>query len=254
MCLIAFAYNISKEYPLILIANRDEFYDRPAQKAHYWEEEGETKILAGKDLKGGGTWFGVSENRKWGAVTNYRDIANIKEDAPTRGDLIPNFLKSPDSAKEYLHKLQNVAAKYNGFNLLLGDENGIYHYSNNSNVISKIQPGIHGLSNALLNTPWPKLTIAKNELKDKIESNNLDQEALFAILKNQKKADVHQLPKTGLTEELEMAVSSIFIDTQNYGTRCSTLFFISQNGNMKLVERTFDSKNTSNVKDVMFEM
>ncbi|PWH82926.1 NRDE family protein [Brumimicrobium oceani] len=252
MCLIAFAYNVSKEYPLILIANRDEFYDRPAQKAHFWNSESEPEILAGKDLQGGGTWFGVSKNGKWGAVTNYRDIENIKENAPTRGNLIPDFLKSSDSAEEYLSQLKMKAAEYNGFNLLLGDENGIYHYSNISNAITKIQPGIHGVSNALLNTPWPKLEFAKSELEDKIQSHNLNQETLFTILKNEKKADVDQLPKTGLTDELEKQLSSIFIDIDNYGTRCSTLLFIDKSRKMKFVERTYDAGNIEKGEDVVF--
>lgn len=252
MCLIAFAYNVHPEHPLILISNRDEFYDRPAQKVHFWNKEGETKILAGKDLEGGGTWFGVGENGKWGAVTNHRNIESIKEDAPTRGDLIPKFLKSTDSAENYLSQLKKDAANYNGFNLLLGDENGVYHYSNISDVITKIQPGVHGVSNALLNTPWPKLELAKNELKDKLQTNNIDQESLFSILKNEKKAEVHELPETGLTEELELAISSIFIDIKNYGTRCSTLLFVSQNGNMKFVERTYNSENNSNLEDEVF--
>jgi uncharacterized protein with NRDE domain len=254
MCLIAFAYKVSKEYPLILIANRDEFYDRPAQKTHFWKEEAETKILAGKDLKGGGTWFGVTENGKWGAVTNFRDLENINENAPTRGNLIPEFLKSTDTAKEYLSHLKKNAAEYNGFNLLLSDESGIYHYSNISNVITEIQPGIHGVSNALLNTPWPKLELAKIDLKGKIQNNNIDQDSLLSILKNQNKADLNELPKTGLTEELEMNLSSIFIDIKNYGTRCSTLLFISKNGDVKFVERTYVSGNLVNAKDVVFEI
>lgn len=254
MCLIAFAYKVSPDYPLILIANRDEFYDRPAQKAHFWNEESEPEILAGKDLKGGGTWFGVSKNGKWAAVTNHRNIESIKENAPTRGDLIPNFLKSAETGEEYLLNLQEDASKYNGFNLLVGDSTGIYHYSNVSDEITEIQPGIHGVSNALLNTPWPKLELAKNELKDKIQKNKIDQESLFSILKNQTKAEGKQLPKTGLSDELEKELSSVFIETKGYGTRCSTLLFIDKSGGVKFVERTYDSENTSNVDDLVFEI
>ncbi|WP_107037139.1 NRDE family protein [Brumimicrobium mesophilum] len=254
MCLIAFAYKVSAEYPLILIANRDEFHKRPAQKAHFWTEDKEVNILAGRDLEGGGTWFGIGETGKWAAVTNHRDIENIKQFAPTRGNLIPQFLKSTDSAENYLQHLQKDAAKYNGFNLLLGDKHGVFHYSNISNSITKIEAGIHGVSNALLNTPWPKLVLAKDDLKKEIEKDNFDHETLFSILKNENKAEVNHLPETGLDEELEMALSSIFIDIDNYGTRCSTLLLISKNGDMKFVERTYDSENTSNVDDVVFEI
>lgn len=254
MCLIAFAYKVSPEYPLILVANREEFYDRPTEKAHFWKGTEKHRILAGKDLKAGGTWFGVSENGKWAAVTNHRDMKSIKETAPTRGNLIPDFLKTKETGKEYLLKLQDGAERYNGFNLLVGDSTGIYHYSNISDVITKIEPGIHGVSNALLNTPWPKLEKAKEMLKKKLQNEDLSKASLFDLLNDQSQAQEDELPNTGLSDELEKALSSIFIDTKNYGTRCSTLLIIGQNGNMKFVERTYDSKSPIQAADQEFEM
>ena len=252
MCLIAFAYKVSAAYPLILITNRDEFYDRPTQKVHYWDKEMDPEILAGKDLKAGGTWLGVSKNGKWAALTNYRDMENIKKDAPTRGDLVPQFLKSKVSGDEYLLELKKEATKYNGFNLLVGDKNNIFHYSNISDKITKIQPGIHGVSNALLNTPWPKLKRAQEMLRNKIQNNDLSTTALFNLLYDKTKASENQLPTTGLSKELEKEVSSIFIDTENYGTRCSTLLFIDKIGEMKFVERSFNNGSPNKVEDVTF--
>jgi|SRR5690554_50402 len=239
MCLIAFAYKVSPEFPLILIANRDEFYDRPTQKAHYWRESGQTEILAGKDLKAGGTWMGVSKNGRWAAVTNYRNIESNREDATSRGDLIPQFLTSKATCEEYLLHLKKEALKYNGFNLLVGDSSGVFHYSNISDVITEIQPGIHGVSNALLNTPWPKLKRAKDELSDRIKNNDLSKTSLFNLLNDQVKAPDSQLPSTGFSNELEKDLSSIFIDLENYGTRCSTLLFIDKNEKMEFVERRY---------------
>lgn len=252
MCLIVFAYKVSSEYPLILLANRDEFYDRPTQKAHYWGGEGQAEILAGKDLQAGGTWMGVGKNGKWAAVTNYRDMDNIKKNAPTRGDFVPQFIKSKASAEQYLLELKKEASKYNGFNLLVGDKNGIFHYSNISDAITEVQPGIHGLSNALLNTPWPKLNRAKEMLENLIQNNDFSKTTLFNLLNDHTKALDNQLPATGLPKEIEKELSSIFIATGNYGTRCSTLLFIDKNEEMKFVERRYNYKKSAEEEEDVF--
>ena len=252
MCLIAFAYKVSPKYPLILIANRDEFYDRPTQKAHYWGGEGQTEILAGKDLKAGGTWMGVGKNGKWAAVTNYRDLENIKENALTRGDFVPQFIKSKASGSQYLLELKKEASKYNGFNLLVGDSSGVFHYSNVSDTITKIQPGVHGVSNALLNTPWPKLNKAKEMLENSIQNNDISKATLFNLLNDHTKAQDNQLPTTGLSKEIEKELSSIFIDTGNYGTRCSTLLFIDENEEVKFVERRYNYKKSAEEEEDVF--
>lgn len=252
MCLIAFAYKVSSEYPLILIANRDEFYDRPTQKAHYWCGEGENKILAGKDLKAGGTWMGVGKNGKWAAVTNYRDMESIKVNAPTRGNFVPQFIKSKSSAHQYLLELKKEASKYNGFNLLLGDSSGVFHYSNVSDTITKIQPGVHGVSNALLNTPWPKLNRAKKMLENSIQNNDFSKTTLFSLLNDETKAQENQLPNTGLSKELEKELSSIFIDIDNYGTRCSSLLLIDKNEKIKFVERRYNYSNSAKEEEETF--
>lgn len=239
MCLISFAYKIHPRYSLVLLANRDEFYKRSSRKAQFWIEEGFPDILAGKDLSAGGTWMGINKNGKWAALTNYRDMNKLKTNPPSRGDLVLNFLKSELTAEEYLKSIKEKAPMYDGFNLLTGDNNGIFHFSNETNTITCIKPGIHGLSNALLNTPWPKLETANLMLAHTIQEDNLNRDALFNILADEQKAADSQLPETGLSKEMEKAVSSIFISTDEYGTRCSSLLFIDNEGNIEFTERRY---------------
>ncbi len=240
MCLITFSYKNHLNYELILAGNRDEFYGRPTRKAQFWTEENYPDILAGKDLEGGGTWLGVHRNGRWATLTNYRDMTEIKENAPTRGTLVLNFLKNKLSAKEYLEQLAPKADLYNGFNLLLSDDSGIYHYSNHTHKINRVSPGVHGLSNALLDTPWPKTTRAKSGLNKVIQDENIDKEALFKILADEEVAPQNVLPDTGLSKEMERAVSPIFIKTKDYGSRCSTVLLIDKEGNIDFTERRFE--------------
>ncbi|MCK9291237.1 MAG: NRDE family protein [Bacteroidales bacterium] len=239
MCLIALAYQVHPGYPLILIANRDEFYERPTREARFWVEEGHPDILAGKDLLAGGTWMGVQKTGKWAALTNYRDLTRLKSDPPSRGELVLNYLKSNLSPDEYIRHLQPGAAAYNDFNLLIGDNQHILHYSNFSGKTTQLKPGIHGLSNALLNTPWHKTELLKARLEETIRHNKLDTNTLFQLLTNETMADDDQLPETGLSKEMEKAISPAFIITEKYGTRCSTLLLIDENGHMVFTERRF---------------
>lgn len=254
MCLITFAYKKHPSYALILLANRDEFYERPTRKAQFWVDEGSPDILAGKDLEAGGTWLGVHKNGRWALLTNYRDLTNLKENPPSRGDLALNFLKSEDSASQYLFLIQESAHLYNGYNLLVGDKESILHYSNYSDKITAITPGVHGLSNALLNTAWPKLEIAKSALSQHIHQNKIDSNSLFNILMNETKAQETELPETGLSKEMERAVSSIFINTKNYGTRCSTLLLIDNAGNIEFTERRFKPNSTTVIDEQIFQL
>jgi uncharacterized protein with NRDE domain len=154
MCLIVFANNISDDYKLIFAANRDEFYDRPTEQADFWDEHPD--LLAGKDLQAGGTWLGITKKGKFAAITNFRDLKNIKNDAPSRGNLTLNFLLSDISPKEYYDKLKPTLNNYNGFNLLFGFVDDLQYFSNKTEGLKKLESGIHGISNAVLNTPWQK--------------------------------------------------------------------------------------------------
>jgi len=254
MCLIAFSYKTHPKYKLIVATNRDEFYKRPTRPAQFWIDEGQPQLLAGKDLKANGTWIGISKNGKWGALTNFRDLSNIHEDAPTRGTLVLDFLKSAEPANEYLQNLVGSTQDYNGFNLLIGDTDKLYHYSNESQQISEIEPGIHGVSNALLDTSWPKLDYAKRNLQHVLSGETFEKEDLFQILKNPEKAADDQLPSTGLSYELEKAISPVFIKTENYGTLCSTLLMIDYEGNAEFTERRYDSASSKVIEENSFQL
>ncbi len=245
MCLITFAYKAHPKYSLILAGNRDEFYGRPTRKATFWSDENHPKILAGKDLEAGGTWLGVHKDGRWAALTNYRDPSIQIEDPPSRGDLVLNYLKSGQSAMDYLDDVAPVADEYNGFNLLLWDAKNFYHYCNQSKKVTLIKDGIHGLSNALLDTPWPKLSSANHQLHDILQAEDLDKERLFELLRDDNPADEGDLPVTGISKELEKAISSIFIKTEQYGSRCSTVLLIDKEGGIDFTERSFEPCTTT---------
>ncbi len=254
MCLIAFSYKTHPVYKLIVAANRDEAYKRPTRKAQFWHEEGLGHILAGKDLKANGTWMGISKHGKWGALTNYRDPKNIRDNAPTRGTLVLDFLKSGQPANDYLKQIRASDATYNGFNLLLGESDSLFHYSNHTNQITEVEPGIHGLSNALLDTPWPKLNTAKSNLQTVTERQNFEKEELFELLLNPKKAPDKELPSTGVPYEWEKAVSSVFIKTENYGTLCSTLLLIDYDGKAEFTERRYAVGSSKIIEENTFKL
>ncbi|MTI87180.1 MAG: NRDE family protein [Balneolaceae bacterium] len=244
MCLIVFSHNHHPVYKLILAANRDEFYKRPSRAAQFWKNEHHPEILAGQDLKGKGTWLGIHKDGRWGALTNYRSPLARKKNPPTRGKLVIDYLKEEQSARQYLDQVHPQSNRFNGFNLLLGDQQGLFHYSNHEQQIHSVAPGIHGISNASLNTPWPKLKTARHKLRDITHSDQFEKEELFTLLQNKEKAPMDQLPDTGITPELERAVSSIFIKTKSYGTRCSTLVLMDYEGNIDFTERRYKAGST----------
>jgi uncharacterized protein with NRDE domain len=237
MCLIVFAYESVPGYRLILAGNRDEYYDRPTRAASFWEQN--PSVLAGKDLEAGGTWLGVHKKGRISFLTNYRKLNSHNPDAKSRGYLVKNYLTGNDSAYSFLDNL-NSPGQFNGFNLFTGDPESFYHYSNINQRIEKVEPGTHGISNALLDTPWPKVRYAKNKFQELLENEYLDEDLFFDLLTNKQTYSSDHLPETGLSPELEKAVSSIFIQTENYGTRSSTLLFIRDNGHMRFVERVYE--------------
>jgi len=238
MCLIVFAKDIHKDYPLIVAANRDEFYKRKSMKAAFWEDA--PGVLAGRDMQAGGTWMGVHENGKFSAITNYRDPYNEKANAPTRGVLPLNYLKGELGPLGYLKKLQQGKGKeYNGFNLLTANQHGMFHYCNVNNKISRIDEGIHALSNAFLDTPWPKVKLAKEKLKDVIESS-FDVTSLLDMMYDVRKASNNELPKTGVTLKLERELSPMFIKTPEYGTSSSSVVLIGKDQRVIFAERIYN--------------
>jgi uncharacterized protein with NRDE domain len=237
MCVIFFAYKVHPKYPLILLANRDEFYERPTAEAHFWQDAPE--IFAGRDLVHGGTWLGITKSGRFAAVTNYRD-PNAPKGKISRGDLVSDFLKANESVEEYLWKIQQNADDFSGFNLLVGEINNnineIGYYSNREDKIKFLDAGIYGLSNHLLDTPWRKVEKGKEELSKLLQNEELDKEIFFEILQDKTLADDEDLPDTGIGFEREKLLSAIFIETPIYGTRSSSLVLIHDDYKISLDE------------------
>ncbi|PKN10622.1 MAG: hypothetical protein CVU72_00600 [Deltaproteobacteria bacterium HGW-Deltaproteobacteria-7] len=240
MCLIVFAYNVHPSYRLVLAANRDEFYERPSAPADFWKDY--PQVLAGRDLKNKGTWLGINKNGKFAAVTNYRDPSTFKNDALSRGKLVSRYITGKRDAEKYLKKISGQADKYNGFNLLLGDADDLFVFSDRGEK-QKLNSGIYGLSNHLLNSPWPKVTRSKKMLKAAMDKKGADlEEALFNLLADRHKPQDKNLPATGIGLEWERLLSPIFIETPVYGTRSSTILLVGKNGRITFVEKVFDGQ------------
>ncbi len=240
MCLILFAYNMHPSYRLILAANRDEFYDRPSMPADFWKSH--PQVLAGVDLKEKGTWLGVAKEGKFAAVTNYRDPASWKAEAPSRGKLVSRYLTGWADPEKYLKNISKKADTYNGFNVLLGDANDLFVYSNRGEL-QKLSAGIYGLSNHLLDTPWPKVKTGKKRLKAALtKRGDALEEALFALLADRHIPPDSQLPDTGVNLEWERILSPMFITSPVYGTRSSTILLIGNNGRIKFVEKVYNGE------------
>jgi len=237
MCLILFAWKSHPEYPLIVAANRDEFYDRPTKSANHWEDNPE--ILAGKDLKAGGTWLGVTRQGKFAAITNYRDPQNIKENAISRGKLTLDYLKSDLPPEDYLSDIHPRAQDYNGFNLLVGDTDELYYYSNMKREIIPLSPGVFGLSNHLLNTAWPKISEGRQRFSEMISKDDIDGEKLLNLLDNRNTFPDSQLPGTGVPLAWERSLSAMHIDTEKYGTVSSTVVLMNED-ECVFIEKTFN--------------
>jgi len=237
MCLINFAYKIDPVYRLILSANRDEFYKRPTAQAGFWEDA--SNILAGRDLEKMGTWMGVTKNGRFAALTNYREPAKENKQLRSRGELVSKFLQFNENPEDYLDNIQENREHYPGFNLLVGNQDALYYYSNVENEIKLLQPGLYGLSNSLLDTPWPKVRKGKEGLQSCLnKAGEKLTECLFSSLQYADPAADSELPSTGVSIEWERKLSPLFIRTPEYGTRSSTVLYM-KNEEVKFVERTY---------------
>jgi uncharacterized protein with NRDE domain len=237
MCLILFAWKVHRQYPLILIANRDEFYERPTAPADFWDDA--PRLLAGRDLQEGGTWLGITRGGKLAALTNYRDPATLKRNAPSRGHLVSDYLRNRQAPENYVRGLKKKAAQYNGFNLLLGSVSELLCFSNRDGL-HRVAPGIHGMSNHLLDTPWPKVEQGKQALGKLISGKkNPSPEELLSLLADRSRPPDEQLPATGVGLEWERVLSPLFIESPLYGTRSSTLLIIDGTSHVTFFERLF---------------
>jgi uncharacterized protein with NRDE domain len=237
MCLILVAWRAHPDYPLILAANRDEFYARPTQPAHWWREP---QILAGRDLQAGGSWLGVGIDGRFAALTNYRDPTRVLSAAPSRGALVPETLASSVPLEQWLTHLQTTAAHYNGFNLLFSDGEHLAVFESVAQRGRVLGPGVYGLSNHLLDTPWPKVSHAKSALAVAL-TQLPDESALLELLRDQRQADDAQLPRTGIDLQWERELSSAFVRAGDYGTRCSTIVLMSATGELNFREWSWDA-------------
>jgi uncharacterized protein with NRDE domain len=242
MCLIVFAWRVFPSVPVIAAANRDEFYDRPATPAAPWADH--PNVIAGRDLKGGGSWMGVTldgpSGPKFAALTNIRGPQEKRTDAPSRGALVADFLTGELSAPAYLERIAQGAGEYNGFNLVLGDREGLYWFSNRGGADPRngkaLEPGIYGISNGLLDDPWPKVLRTKAQFASLL-CQGAPEDAYFEMLADTTLAPDMRLPETGVPLDMERMLSAVCIDSPGYGTRTSTVVKLYTDAPPELSER-----------------
>ena len=237
MCLILVVWRVHPDFPWIVAANRDEFHHRPAAAARWWADE--PAILAGRDLLAGGTWLGVNSAGAFAALTNFRGAPPRPPPTPSRGELVANLLGRRESVDEELHTLDRIAPRYSGFNLLFSDGDRLGVYESERAAGRALTPGIYGLSNHLLDTAWPKVRKAKSRLAAALEDLPRTQRILD-LLRDEEPAADEELPRTGVSLEWERLLSSAFIRSAEYGTRCSTLITRSRTGTIDFREWTWD--------------
>lgn len=257
MCIILFSYCRHPDYRLILAANRDEFYDRPTRALSYWGEE--PNILAGRDVKGAGTWLGITRTGRFAAITNFREPASRSASAPSRGLLVSRYLSTQKSPACYLKDVDAIKDRYNGFNLLIGDRSSFYYYSNRNPGIHLLTPGIYGLSNYLLDTPWPKIRKGKKRFRSVVEHNGeISIPSLFEMFQDGVCPPDDQLPDTGVGLLWERMLSPMFISGKRYGTRSSSILIVKHSGEIRFVESTFHRKTSGGFdttsKDFRFQI
>jgi uncharacterized protein with NRDE domain len=235
LCLIALAWQARADLPLVVAANRDEWRERPAQPAHWWPDHPE--ILAGRDLQAGGTWMGITRGGRFAAVTNFRDPSDKRTTAKSRGALVAGFLTSREAPRAFLDGLGGQAGEYNGFNLIVGDERELWYYGSREGEARAIEPGVHGLSNHLLNEPWPKVVRAREAMRGALGRED-PAPALFEMLSGTEGADDAALPDTGVGLAWERRLASPLITGADYGTRASTVLCLRIDGSVTVEERT----------------
>lgn len=237
MCLVIFAYDCHPRYRLIVAANRDEFYERPALPAGYWPDN--PGLLAGRDQKEGGTWMGITTLGRFAVLTNYRDPNRFKAERKSRGHLVKNYLTSNLEPNTYIDTLGNTTADYNGFNLLFGSTDKLFYYSNQDCRLQPIEAGVHGLSNALLDDPWPKVVKGRTALEKTIRQESFEMDDLYAMMTDREQPSDQNLPQTGVGLEMERILGPAFVSSPNYGTRVTTLLLVDRQGRLQYHERSF---------------
>jgi uncharacterized protein with NRDE domain len=241
MCLAVIALDAHPRYAVVVGANRDEFHRRPAERAHWWHDSAGHELLAGRDLEHGGTWLGVNRTGRWAFVTNVREPGRHDPRAPSRGGLVPAALRDSGDIRRTVETVVRDGTRHNGFNLIAGQETIALFGSNRTADVQPLRRGIQGVSNAALDTPWPKLMRATAGLAAWVKREDDDIDALFGVLADRTPAPDDALPSTGLSVERERLLSAPFIVSADYGTRCSTVLVVGRDGSVRLHEQTFDA-------------
>jgi uncharacterized protein with NRDE domain len=238
MCLLIAAYEAHPDYRFVLVGHRDEFHVRPSAPLGWWADD--ARVLAGRDLQAGGTWLGVTREGRLGVVTNVRVPGEARPEAPSRGLLVTDFLRDDRPPQAFAARLATRADDYAGFNLLTYDGSSLAYCSNRPGPREqRLSPGIYGLSNAQLDTPWPKLVRARDRVRDVLRAGPLRPERLFAALADRRPASDDELPDTGIGTDLERLLSSPFVVSPDYGTRCTTLVLAGRDGTIRVEERRY---------------
>lgn len=239
MCLIVLAWQAHPDYRLVVAANRDEFRARPSSPAHWWTDV--PNILAGRDLEAGGTWMGITRQGRFAALTNYRDPAGHRPGAPSRGTLVRDCLSGRADTEPALRELATVSGQYVGFNLFLSDGRTLGIHESTTAAVRKLEPGIYGLSNHVLDTDWPKLKRARSRFAAALKTLP-DTGPVLELLRDRTPAPDQELPSTGVSLEWERMLSPVFIDRPDYGTRCSSLILVGHDGHTRFTEWTWNDE------------
>ena len=242
MCLLVLAWRCHPRYRAVVAANRDEFHARPAAPLAPWPDQ--PHIAAGRDLQANGTWLAVDQRQRFGIVTNFREMGRRRAAAPSRGGLIPAYLSRDEPPTEYLRALEANAPGFAGFNLLLGDQSSLWYATNRAETFAReLPPGIYGLSNDFLDTPWPKLIRVRQRFTSILaaaDDRDILVQQLLAVLADTEPAPIEALPPSDLPPELARKLSAPFVLDRQYGTRCSSVLTLDDEA-LVLMERRFDA-------------
>lgn len=249
MCLIAIAYNVHPDLPLIVLANRDEFYERSTAPAAFYPEH--PGVYAGRDLVAGGTWMGVAQHGRFAALTNFRDPTLHFDGALSRGKIVDGFLEGTMDATAYIEQIRPHRHRYNPFSLIVGDATSLLVYSSVNDQLTYLTPGIYALSNHLLDTPWPKVVRARQILAEHVLSRGIDPEAMIYGMQDPTRFDPKFLPATGISNEFEHALSALFIHSPTYGTRSTALLLYGRYGDVGYWELTYDTDGQPSLMSVL---
>jgi len=238
MCLLVIAHATSPRHPLVVAANRDEFHARPTARAGFWTDS--PGLLAGRDLQQGGTWMGITRSGRFAAVTNFRDPQRSAPAPRSRGELPRDFLAGGTAPGEYLEQVAGRGGEYAGFNLLVGERGELWYFDNSAGEApEQLSPGIYGLSNARLDTPWPKVELGKARLRELLDAGDLDHAGLAGVVGDRRLAEPGALALAGLEDSMARLLSAQFIVGEHYGTRSTTTLWTDADGTAYWREQSF---------------